>query len=62
MQLVYFTPAVGMNVLIACYRFEKPIMTLYRATIAFFVILLHCCGVDNYLLAHFEPGFYWRLK
>ncbi len=40
MQLGYFTPPVGMNLFIASYRFEKPIMTLYRATIPFFFILL----------------------
>lgn len=40
MQLGYFTPPVGMNLFIASYRFEKPVMTLYRATIPFFVILL----------------------
>ena len=40
MQLGYFTPPVGMNLFIASYRFEKPVMTLYRATIPFFIILL----------------------
>jgi len=40
MQLGYFTPPVGMNLFIASYRFEKPIMTLYLATIPFFVVLL----------------------
>lgn len=40
MQLGYFTPPVGMNLFIASYRFEKPVMTLYKATIPFFLILL----------------------
>ena len=40
MQLGYFTPPVGMNLFIASYRFEKPVMLLYRATIPFFVVLL----------------------
>lgn len=40
MQIGYFTPPVGMNLFIASYRFEKPILDLYRATIPFFVILL----------------------
>jgi len=40
MQLGYFTPPVGMNLFIASYRFEKPVMTLYVATIPFFVVLL----------------------
>lgn len=42
MQLGYFTPPVGMNLFIASYRFNKPVMTLYRATIPFFLILLLC--------------------
>ena len=40
MQIGYFTPPVGMNLFIASYRFEKPILQLYRATFPFFVILL----------------------
>ena len=48
MQLGYFTPPVGMNLFIASYRFEKPIMTLYRATIPFFVILLIAVLIITY--------------
>ncbi len=40
MQIGYFTPPVGMNLFIASFRFEKPILQLYRATFPFFVILL----------------------
>ncbi|MEN8259823.1 MAG: TRAP transporter large permease subunit, partial [Pseudomonadota bacterium] len=40
MQIGYFTPPVGMNLFIASYRFEKPVMQLYRATLPFFAILL----------------------
>lgn len=40
MQLGYFTPPVGMNLFIASFRFNKPVMTLYRATLPFFFILL----------------------
>jgi len=40
MQIGYFTPPVGMNLFIASYRFKKPIMQLYRATLPFFAILL----------------------
>ena len=40
MQLGYFTPPVGMNLFIASFRFGKPIMTLYVATIPFFIVLL----------------------
>lgn len=40
MQLGYFTPPVGMNLFIASFRFNQPVMTLYRATLPFFFILL----------------------
>ena len=48
MQLGYFTPPVGMNLFIASYRFEKPVMTLYLATIPFFVVLLVSVLVITY--------------
>ncbi|MBZ0274278.1 TRAP transporter large permease subunit [bacterium] len=40
MQIGYCTPPVGMNLFIASYRFDRPILQLYRATIPFLVILL----------------------
>ena len=40
MQLGYLTPPVGLNLFIASYRFEKPIMQVYSATFPFLVILM----------------------
>lgn len=48
MQLGYFTPPVGMNLFIASYRFQKPIMELYRATLPFFFILLVAVLIITY--------------
>lgn len=48
MQLGYFTPPVGMNLFIASYRFDKPVMTLYVATIPFFVVLLVAVLIITY--------------
>ena len=48
MQLGYFTPPVGMNLFIASYRFNKPVMLLYRATIPFFFILLVAVLIITY--------------
>ncbi len=48
MQLGYFTPPVGMNLFIASYRFDKPVMTLYRATIPFFLVLLVAVLIITY--------------
>ena len=40
MQLGYLTPPVGLNLFIASFRFEKPIMHVYSATFPFLVILM----------------------
>jgi TRAP-type C4-dicarboxylate transport system permease large subunit len=40
MQIGYFTPPVGMNHFIASYRFRKPVLQLYKATLPWFLILL----------------------
>jgi len=40
MQLGYITPPVGLNLFIASYRFERPIIDLYLSTLPFFFILL----------------------
>jgi len=48
MQIGYFTPPVGMNLFVASYRFEKPVMQLYRATLPFFAILLIAVLIITY--------------
>jgi TRAP-type C4-dicarboxylate transport system permease large subunit len=48
MQIGYFTPPVGMNLFIASYRFNKPVMQLYRATWPFFLILLAAVLIITY--------------
>ncbi len=48
MQLGYFTPPVGMNLFIASYRFEKPVIEIYKATLPFFFILLFAVLVITY--------------
>ena len=48
MQIGYFTPPVGMNLFIASYRFERPVLELYRATIPFFFILLAAVLIITY--------------
>lgn len=49
MQIGYFTPPVGMNLFIASYRFNQPVMTLYRATLPFFFILLAAVLIITYV-------------
>jgi tripartite ATP-independent transporter DctM subunit len=48
MQIGYFTPPVGMNLFIASYRFNKPILQLCWATLPFFVILLAAVLIITY--------------
>ena len=40
MELGYLTPPVGMNLYLSSFRFEKPLMTVFRAALPFFVINL----------------------
>ncbi|NJB67172.1 tripartite ATP-independent transporter DctM subunit [Desulfobaculum xiamenense] len=49
MQIGYMTPPVGMNLFIASYRFDSPILTIYRATLPFFFILLATVLAITYL-------------
>ena len=48
MQIGYFTPPVGMNLFIASYRFKKSIMSLYRSTIPFMLLLLMAVLIITY--------------
>jgi tripartite ATP-independent transporter DctM subunit len=48
MQIGYFTPPIGMNLFIASYRFKQPLMTVYRATLPFFLILLLAVLIITY--------------
>lgn len=40
MQLGYLTPPVGLNLFITSYRFNRPIMQVYAATLPFLLILM----------------------
>lgn len=40
MQVGYITPPVGLNLFIAGYRFNRPIVTVYLSTLPFFVFLM----------------------
>jgi TRAP-type C4-dicarboxylate transport system permease large subunit len=51
MQLGYITPPVGLNLFIASYRFERPVVELYLSTLPFFFFLL-----ISVILIAFWPG------
>ncbi len=40
LTLGYLTPPVGLNLFFASYRFERPLVKVYRDTIPFFLIML----------------------
>lgn len=48
LQLGIFLPPLGMNLFIASMRFEKPVLTLVRASLPFFLILLAAVLVITY--------------
>jgi len=48
MQLGYFPPPVGMNLFIASFRFQRPVMEIYRATLPFFFLLLAAVLIITY--------------
>jgi tripartite ATP-independent transporter DctM subunit len=45
----YSTPPVGMNLFIASFRFEKPVLKLYVATLPFLIILLVALLLITYI-------------
>ena len=51
LEIGYATPPVGMNLFISCFRFNKPVITLYRAAIPFLIILLIGLMVITYVPA-----------
>jgi len=51
MQLGYITPPVGLNLFIASYRFERPVVELYLSTLPFFLFLL-----ISVIIIAFWPG------
>lgn len=49
LQIGYCTPPVGLNLFMASYKFERPIMELYRASLPFLVLLLLTLAIITYL-------------
>jgi C4-dicarboxylate transporter DctM subunit len=40
LEIGYSTPPVGLNLFVASFRFKKPILTLYRASVPYLILLL----------------------
>ncbi|MBU0483358.1 MAG: TRAP transporter large permease subunit [Proteobacteria bacterium] len=58
LQIGYCTPPVGLNLFLASYRFEKPVVELYRATLPFLAILM----VTLVIITYFPPLSLWLLS
>lgn len=51
LQIGYCTPPVGLNLFLASYRFDKSVVTLYRATLPFLAILMLTLVIITYFPA-----------
>jgi hypothetical protein len=49
LQIGYITPPVGMDLFIASIRFNKPVISLYRASLVFLGLLLFALAVITYV-------------
>jgi tripartite ATP-independent transporter DctM subunit len=49
LELGYLTPPVGMNLFLASYRFEKPLIQVYRSAVPFLLVLLAVVLLITYL-------------
>lgn len=49
LEIGYITPPIGINLFIASYRFDKPVLTLYRASFPFLILLIICLLVITYV-------------
>jgi tripartite ATP-independent transporter DctM subunit len=49
MEIGYTTPPVGMNLFIAAFRFNKPVLDLCRAAVPFLIILLIALMLITYI-------------
>jgi tripartite ATP-independent transporter DctM subunit len=49
LEIGYSTPPVGLNLFIASFRFNKPVMSLYKASLPFLGILLIALMIITYV-------------
>jgi C4-dicarboxylate transporter DctM subunit len=49
LELGYLTPPVGLNLFLSALRFEKPLLTIYKAVIPFLVIMIGAVLIITYV-------------
>lgn len=49
LEIGYLTPPVGLNLFISSFRFKKPVLDVYKATVPFLLLLLFCLLIITYV-------------
>lgn len=49
LEIGYMTPPVGINLFISSFRFDKPILTLYKASVPFLILLIFALLLITYI-------------
>lgn len=49
LEIGYITPPVGINLFIASFRFDRSVLTLYRASFPYLILLLFCLVLITYI-------------
>jgi C4-dicarboxylate transporter DctM subunit len=49
LEIGYITPPVGINLFISSFRFEKPVLSLYKASVPYLVLMLIALMIITYI-------------
>lgn len=49
LEIGYITPPVGINLFISSFRFKKPVLTLYKASIPYLILMLIALAIITYI-------------
>jgi tripartite ATP-independent transporter DctM subunit len=49
LEIGYITPPVGINLFISSFRFKKPVLTLYKASIPYLILMLFALALITYV-------------
>jgi TRAP-type C4-dicarboxylate transport system permease large subunit len=57
LEIGYLTPPVGINLFLASQRFKEPMLSLFRASLPFLMIMMVWLGIITYIPA---LSLYWK--
>ena len=49
LEIGYMTPPMGLNIFLSSRRFDKPLPTLYKATMPFWLVLVGALAIVTYI-------------